>query len=1144
MNSEDFVHLHVHSEYSLLDGACKLDELILAVKESGQKAVAVTDHGNMYGAVSFYRKAFKEGIKPIIGCEVYVAPRNRQDKENGIDDKYSHLVLLCKNNQGYRNLVKLATLASLEGFYRKPRIDFEILEKYHDGLICLSACLAGELPKALLNDSYETAEKIALKYKDLFKDDYYIEIQDHGILNQKRILPHLVKIARDNDIKLVATNDVHYIKKEDARTQQVLMCIQTGKKITDKDALSFETDEFYLKSTEEMYQIFSSYPDAITNTAEIAEKCNVSFEFGKVLLPKFEIENVDDTKQFFIDMCYDGCRKKYGENFSDEIKNRLDYEISVIVRMGYVDYYLIVWDFVNYAKSADIPVGLGRGSGAGSLCAYCIGITGIDPIRHGLLFERFLNPERVSMPDFDIDFCVDGRKKVKEYVIKKYGRERVSDVVTFDTLKARAALRDVGRTLDISYSKVDRITKLIPHHMGLSESLEKVSEFSEIYKKDSEVRNLVDLSKKLENMPRHISTHASAVVIAAEPLTNLVPLQKSDEDFIAMSQYAMDDIAELGLLKFDFLGLRNLTIIKETQENINLYDKNFDIEKIPLDDAEVYEMLSRGDTIGVFQMESDGLRRVLQQLCPKDIEDIIAVISLYRPGPMDSIPKYIKNRHNISSIRYKTPLLKPILDVTYGCIVYQEQVMEICRKLAGYSYGRADLVRRLMAKKKHKEMEDERKIFLYGLNDGSDCVGAIANGIDEKTANEIFDEMSGFASYAFNKSHAASYAYLAYRTAYLKCHYFIDYMAALINSIIDVPNKAILYLSQCKDSGVEIMTPDINESYTYFKRSGNKLIFGLLAIKGIGLGFIQRIIEEREKNGKFYSLEDFCSRMQGIDFNKKSLVCLIKAGAMDCFPQNRKQMLECFEEIADFVRQNKNHQIEGQLNFFGETETTDSFVYNYPDVSEYDENILLEMEKEVTGMYLSGNPMDKYKWIAELKHCNKISEITENPSYDKKKVRIIASISNVKLHVTKNGLKMSFITCEDETGSIDVVVFPMLYQTAVKAIKEDQIIFIDGKADVKENDTSIMADAIVTLRSIENIIKTEKLCIKVNSKDLKTVEKIRSVLEKYTGKSEVVFYLTDLGKMVRDKNILSVDITENLIDELKKIISVKNIGCI
>lgn len=1144
MKLQDFVHLHVHSEYSLLDGACKLDELIDKVKSMGQKAVAVTDHGNMYGSIAFYKKAMVAGIKPVIGCEVYIAPESRFEKSSSVNGGYYHLILLCKDNNGYRNLVRLVTAASLEGFYKKPRIDFELLEKYHEGLICMSACLAGELPQALLDNDVKRAENIALKYQKLFGEDYYIELQDHGILRQKRILPLLVDIAKKYNIKTVATNDAHYINKEDAYMQNILMCIQTNKKITDEDAMSFETDEFYLKTSEEMADVFKNYPEALKNTCEIADKCNVSFEFGKVILPKFEYENVTDTKEFFRKLCFDGCRKRYGENCSENVLKRLEYEISVIEKMGYTDYYLIVWDFINYAKSADIPVGMGRGSGAGSLCAYCIGITGIDPVKHNLLFERFLNPERVSMPDFDIDFCVEGRKKVKDYVIKKYGSDRVSDVVTFDRMKARQAIRDTARVMDFSYSASDKLAKLIPSDCTLEDALENIKEFKEIYISDFETRKLIDISKKLENMPRHTSTHASAVVIAANPIIELVPLQRSDGESLAMTQYAMEDVESLGLLKFDFLGLRNLTVIKECCDNIKKKDGNFDIDKIPVDDKDVYGMLSDGDTTGVFQMESEGLRKVLQKLQPENIEDIIAVISLYRPGPMDSIPKYIKNRHNPSGVTYKTKLLEPILKVTYGCIVYQEQVMEICRKIAGYSYGRADLVRRAMAKKKHSVMEKEREVFIHGIKGDEECTGAVAHGVDEKTANELFDEMSGFASYAFNKSHAASYAYLAYRTAYLKKHYYADYMSALMNSVMLQSDKLAFYLLQCRSDGIDVVRPDINKSMVYFQRSGESIVFGLLAVRGIGQGFVERIVDEREKNGRFSDFTDFCLRLQGFEFNKKAIVSLVKSGAFDCFEQNRRQMIECIDDVCHIARNSRKTQLEGQLNLFGESVEESIFVYDYPILKEYDDIDIFEMEKEVTGIYLSGDPLDKYRWICDITHCLKSSEFVGNEKYDGKIVSVICGISNVKLHTSKNGDKMCFLECNDAIGNFDGIVFPNIFKIATDVLKENNLVFIRGKINIKERSTSIIVNSIVSLDRMQDLMQHGKICIKISDDDKNNIPLLNRIFEQNKGSAGVLYYLTDSGKYVRPKSVTGVSVTEKTMDELKNIVDYKKIGWI
>ena len=823
---ERFVHLHVHSEYSLLDGACRIERLAEKVKALGQPAVAITDHGVMYGAIEFYHAAKKAGVKPIIGCEVYVAPRTRFDKQHRVDSSPYHMVLLCENEEGYQNLIKLVSAAYIEGFYNKPRVDNELLRQHHRGLICLSACLAGRIPRMLSAGDYAAAEQAVREYVDIFgKDNFFIELQNHGIEEQKRILPQLIKLARENEVGLVATNDAHYINREDSSNQSILVCIQTGRTVNDPSDLEFQTDQFYIKSLEEMRQAIPDVDEAFENTVRIAERCNLEFEFGKTKLPYFAAPNGEDNLAYFRRMSYEGMHRLYGEDPAPSVIERLEYELGVIAQMGYVDYYLIVHDFIAYAKSRGIPVGPGRGSGAGSLAAYCIGITGIDPIRYNLLFERFLNPERVSMPDFDIDFCYVRRQEVIDYVVQKYGSDHVAQIITFGTMAARAAVRDVGRALALGYQNVDAVAKMIPNELGMTidKALSAVPELKKSYESDENIRQLIDVSRALEGMPRHASTHAAGVVITREPADTYVPLQKNDDAIV--TQYPMTTLEELGLLKMDFLGLRNLTVIHDAEEMIRRTVPGFDMESIPMDDAATFKMLGEGHAFGVFQFESAGMRNVITQLGPESIEDLIAVISLYRPGPMESIPRYIRNRHNPRLVTYKTPELRPILEVTYGCIVYQEQVMQICRQLAGYSYGRADLVRRAMAKKKHDVMEKERESFLDG---------AEQNGIDRKIANEIFDEMSSFASYAFNKSHAAAYAELAYRTAYLKCHYPREYMAALLTSVLDNTAKLTEYIGECRRLGIEVLPPSVFESQAGFSVSGTKIRFGLAAIKNIG----------------------------------------------------------------------------------------------------------------------------------------------------------------------------------------------------------------------------------------------------------------------------------------------------------------------
>ena len=949
----DFAHLHVHTEYSLLDGCCRIKALIDRAAALGQKSLAITDHGVMYGVIDFYKYAVSKGINPIIGCEVYVAPRSRFEKVKGVDSRYTHLVLLCRNNEGYRNLIKLVSAGFTEGFYSKPRIDKELLKKYSGGLIALSACLAGEIPRLLSSGEYEKAKETALWFDSVFgRGNYYLELQDHGIEEQRRINPQLVRISRETGIPLAATNDVHYIKKEDARLHKVLLCIQTGTKINEENPIEFKTNEFYLKSAEEMASLFPEAPEAIENTVKIAENCRVTFEFGKIKLPRFDIGDRDHF-EYFRNKCLEGLHRIYGENPKKEVTDRLDYELGVINRMGYVDYYLIVADFVNYAKSHNIPVGPGRGSGAASLAAYCIGITGIDPLKYDLYFERFLNPERVSMPDFDIDFCYVNRQKVIDYVIEKYGSDRVSQIVTFGTMAARGAVRDVGRALDVPYAVCDKIAKLIPQslNMTIERALSSSPELKTLYDNDNQVHELIDTAIELEGMPRHASTHAAGVVISDKPIAEYVPLAVNDEAVV--TQYTMTALDELGLLKMDFLGLRNLTVIADTEKYIRKKQPDFDIEKIPLDDKETYKMMGAGLTDGVFQFESEGMKNVLRQFGPESIEDLTAILSLYRPGPMDSIPKYIHNRHHPEDVTYPTPLLKPILSVTYGCIVYQEQVMQVFRTLAGYTLGRADIVRRAMAKKKHDVMERERQFFIHGEKDENGnilCKGAVANGVDEQTANKIFDDMQSFSSYAFNKAHAAAYSFVAYRTAYLKCHYPAEYFSSLMTSMMDSPAKVALYTADCRKNGIRVLPPSVNSSGAGFTPDGNAIRFGLLAVKNLGTGVINRLIAEREENGAYTSMYDFCLRNYSREFNRKALEGLIKSGAMDGLEDNRRQMLYNIDGVLVAAEDEKKYSAKGQMNLFGEMGTDVSF--KPIKAEEMPRETLLELEKEATGLYL------------------------------------------------------------------------------------------------------------------------------------------------------------------------------------------------
>ncbi len=1134
MRADDFVNLHVHTEYSLLDGACRIRNLVNRVRELGQTAVAITDHGNMYGAVEFWNEAKKAGIKPVIGCEVYVAPRTRFDKEPRLDTSPYHLVLLCENNEGYRNLVKLVSLAGLEGFYNKPRVDSELLKKYHKGLICLSGCLAGEIPRLLVSGQYNEAKAKALEYREIFgENNYYIEIQNHGIKDELKILPLLYRLSDETGIPLAATNDCHYINKTDSEMQNVLLCIQTGKVLGEPNGISFETEEFYVKSSDEMAALFKGHVEAVSNTSSIAERCNVEFEFGNIKLPKFTIEGVTDNEKFFRELCHKGMLERYGENPSAEIIQRMEYELSVIIKMGYTDYYLIVWDFIRYARENNIPVGPGRGSGAGSICAYCIGITGIDPIKFNLLFERFLNPERVSMPDFDIDFCIEGRQKVKDYVVNKYGAERVSEIIAFDTLKARAAVRDVGRVLGISYQLCDRVAKQIDFGSNLDDALKESEELSSLYRSDRSVKKLIDLARQLEGMPRHASTHAAGVVISAVPLSDLVPLQKNDETVV--TQYTMTVLESLGLLKMDFLGLRNLTIIRDTVNEIRKTEHDFDINAIPTDDKDVYKMLSKGETSGVFQFESEGMTQRLIDLLPERLEDLIVIISLYRPGPMKSIPVYIENKKHPECIKYKHPLLKSILEDTYGCMVYQEQVMEICRKLAGYSYGHADIVRRAMAKKKHDVMLKERESFISG---------AVSNAIPSETANAVFDEMVSFASYAFNKSHAAAYAYLSYQTAYLKCHYTGIYMAALMSSVMGTSTKLSEYINSCRQNGIEILRPDINRSMKGFTYSEGKMYFGLLAIKNAGSGLAERIIAERQLHGSFTGLQDFCERLQGRELNKKALENLIKAGAFDGLGYNRRQMLESFEMLLDMTGSFSQSVIDGQLNFLEADEAQD-MNFKIPYKPEFDSRRLLTLEKEAVGMYLTGNPLSEYDYIAELVHTRKIGSITVDSGLkDGESVKLLCSVQSKKLHVTKKNDRMCFMTVADETGELEAIVFPDLYSVSGTRLTEEGIILLNGKVSVKDDSVTVICSSIISESEFGRMTANMKLCIKTTSAHASVSGGLMQICSKYRGNTPVCYYLTDLKKMIIPKNKISLEISKSSYNELIKLYKADRIGLI
>ncbi len=1137
-----FAHLHLHTEYSLLDGCCRINRLFEAAKEKGQTAVAITDHGVMYGAIDFYKAAKKSGIKPIIGCEVYVAPKSRFDKQK-TDGVYSHLVLLCKNNEGYQNLIKLVSLGFTDGFYSKPRIDRELLERYHGGLIALSACLAGEIPRAILENDYQKALDTALWYKNLFgADNYFLELQNHGLPEQQTVNTYIKKLSVDTGIPLVATNDVHYIEKSDSFMHKVLLCIQTGSKINDKNALEFKTEEFYLKTEEEMRVLFADTPEAVDNTQKIADRCNVEFEFGKIKLPFFDT-NGEDHYEYFRRKCYEGLYQKYGANPLKSTVDRLEYELSVISSMGYVDYYLIVWDFINYAKAAGIPVGPGRGSGAGSIAAYCIGITGIDPIKYNLLFERFLNPERVSMPDFDVDFCYVNRQRVIDYVIQKYGEDHVAQIVTFGTMAARAAVRDVGRAMDLPYATCDKTAKLIPQGAGitLSRALEGVRELKNLYEGDPQIKELLDMAIRLEGMPRHASTHAAGVVISDRPVNDYVPLALNDEAVV--TQYTMTALDELGLLKMDFLGLRNLTVIDDTQKQVQKKMADFDIEKIPLDDADTYKMMGQGFTDGVFQFESEGMKNVLMRFGPESLEDLIAIISLYRPGPMDSIPRYIHNRHNPGDIKYDTPLLEPILNVTYGCIVYQEQVMQIFRSLAGYSLGRADIVRRAMSKKKHDVLARERTAFIYGEKDKNGntiCDGAVNRGVDQKIAEKLFDEISAFSSYAFNKSHAAAYALVAYRTAYLKCHFPAEYMAALLTSVLDSPQKIAQYTAECKRMGIKILPPHVNESDMHFTANSNGIRFGLLAVKNLGGALINQLVKEREQ-GKYTSMYDFCSRNSSRNFNRRALEGLIKSGALDGLEDNRRKMLYNIDKVMSVIEEAARFSSKNQIDLFGDTSEPIRFELSH--IDEMPQSELLNFEKAATGMYFSGHPMNSYRRFARSPRFTPIIDINLRKIPDGRRISAVGILGDIKLKQLKNKNTIAYTALEDTSGTVDVIVFSGTLASYRSIMNVGNVVIMNGKISDREDRTvELICESVeIVPENAQSKNDTAKLYLKIPSLNSPQFNNICDVLSKYRGDSDVIIVCEDTGKKIMAPERLKVEPTQGLINALEKILGSQNV---
>ena len=1151
-----FVHLHIHSEFSLLDGANRIKDLPVRAKELGMDSIAITDHGVMFGAIDFYKACKKEGVKPIIGCEVYVAPRSRTDKQPGIDNHYYHLILLAKNNEGYKNLSKLVSLSFVDGYYYKPRIDREILEKYHEGLICLSACLAGEVNQALLSGQNEKAEQVALWHKKVFGDDYYIEIQNNGIKEQVLANQKLVQLARKLDIPLVATNDAHYLKREDAYNHEVLLCIQTGKRMSDEDRMKFDTDELYVKSPEEMEEYFKAFPDAIENTVKIAEQCNVEFEFGHTILPNYDVPPEYLTHYDFLkELCDKGLKKRYGENLSEEIQKRAEYELSIIKKMGYVDYYLIVWDFIHYAKINGIPVGPGRGSGAGSILAYAIEITDIDPIKYGLLFERFLNPERISMPDFDVDFSDERRQEVIDYVARKYGHDHVSQIITFGTMAAKMVIRDVARVLDYPYAEADALAKMIPNeiHITIKKALEQNKELKDRYDTDEQTRKILDIAMGLEGMPRQASTHACGVVITKDPVDTYVPLYVRDGQI--NTQYIMTTLEELGLLKMDFLGLRNLTVIQNTidmvKENHGI-DVEFDQD---MSDPKVYKLWQDGNTSGIFQFESQGMTNFMKELKPDCLEDLIAGVSLYRPGPMDQIPRYIRGKQNPGHNEYTHPSLEPILNVTYGCMVYQEQVMQIVSDLAGYSLGRADLVRRAMGKKKLDVIAKEREVFIHGQVDENGNVevpGCVRNGIDEVSANKIFDEMAEFAKYAFNKSHAACYAVVSYRTAYLKAYYPAEFMAATLNSYLGNLDKAPQYIDECKRLGIQILKPDINKSFEKFTVEDGKIRFGLGAIKNVGTIPVENIVKERKEKGEYKSFTDFCERVSELQVNKKCVESLIKAGAFQKFEQTRATLLASFEAIIDTIQSGNKKGFNGQVSMFDigtkqEKEDMEKQKYKFEEYEEMPEKEMLSMEKEMLGIYISGHPLEKMREqimhstninsldlskIAEQADTTNIEENTQQiqnakPKFvDGQKVKYAGIITSIKKKYTKNNKIMAFITIEDLYGTAEIIAFENAVINAGKSLIEENIVVVDGRLSIRDDqEPTIIANEIKDLGEE----KPNVITFDITNYTEEQKEKLRCAIKYFSGDRNNMNVQVKIGEDIKPCGAIYYN------DEVKKI---------
>ena len=1138
-----FTHLHLHTEYSLLDGSCKIGELMDRAKELGMEHIAITDHGNMYGVIDFYRAAHKAGINPVVGCEVYVAPGSRFDRENVKgEDRYNHLVLLAENNTGYANLMKIVSIGFTEGFYYKPRVDMEVLEKYHEGIIALSACLAGIVAANLRQGFYEEAKKEALRLAGIFgPDHFYLELQDHGIDAQKTVNQGLLRMSQETGLELVATNDVHYIRAEDAEAHDILLCIQTQHKVQDEDRMRYEGGQFYLKSEEEMLALFPYAKEAVENTSKIAERCHVEIEFGKYKLPHFDVPEGYTSWEYLKHLCYEGIHRRY-EDVTPQIKERLDYELNTIKSMGFVDYFLIVWDFIHHSREQGIIVGPGRGSAAGSIVAYSLEITNIDPLAFDLLFERFLNPERVTMPDIDVDFCYERRQEVIDYVTEKYGRDHVAQIVTFGTMAARGVIRDVGRVLDMPYSYVDTIAKSVPMEkdITIAKAIDQNADLRKLYNTDEQTKYLLDMAQKLEGLPRHTSIHAAGVVIAPEPVDHFVPLSKGSEGNVT-TQYTMTTLEELGLLKMDFLGLRTLTVVQNAAKMCGMTDD--DMLHLNLEDENVWKLISSGRTEGIFQLESAGMKQFMKELQPESMAEIVAGISLYRPGPMDFIPQYIEGRNNRDSITYDCPQLEPILATTYGCIVYQEQVMEIVRSLAGYSYGRSDLVRRAMSKKKAKVMEAERHNFVYG-NEEEGVKGCIANGISEETANKIYDEMISFAAYAFNKSHAAAYGMVTFQTAWLKCYHPVEFMASLLTSVKENTGKIVEYVMECRRMEIDILPPDVNEGYSHFSVSDGKIRYALSAIKGIGTGVIKNIVQERERGGRFVSMQDFMRRLTSKEVNKSSIESFIKAGAFDSLGGNRRQKLQVYQSMMDFVNREKKDSMSGQLSLFdmGDEELEHANEVRYPDVSEMEKEELLSCEKEVLGIYISGHPLEDYIPLIRKNSTCISTDFIRNQDEDnvqqeekvhhQERVVIGGMITAKTVKTTKTNRLMAYLTLEDMYGTVEILMFPDVYEKKKEKCREDARVFIRGRADMGgDRDGKIICQDIIPFEELPC-----ELWLRLKNKEefFRKERKIYEKLSPYDGTDQIVVYLEEEKQLKRLPAGRSVDarlvLREKLLD--------------